>query len=222
MVAPRSAEAVRVEVRSYLTACRSELYLDPPMTQPTERIDFAAIEHEERPQAKRIAEYFRTSYHNATILDVGCGPGLYVEEMRAAGLQAFGVDNDDRLFESSYLHRSDITSASPMRTAGIVLSLEVGEHIPERSATTFVEYIALTNADWIYFSAAHPGQGGVGHVNCQPKSYWVSLFCDHGYFFHPEETDRWIGFIVSGYHMGWLRMNGMVFRKQRTFVASAQ
>lgn len=38
-----------------LTTHYSELYLDPPMTQPTERIDFAAIEREERPQAKRIA-----------------------------------------------------------------------------------------------------------------------------------------------------------------------
>jgi hypothetical protein len=36
-------------------------------------------------------------------------------------------------------------------------------------------------APFILFSAAVPGQGGVGHYNEQWSSYWAALFADNGY-----------------------------------------
>jgi len=39
-------------------------------------------------------------------------------------------------------------------------------------------------SDVVLFSAALPGQGGVGHINEQPLSYWRSLFAKHGYVFY--------------------------------------
>ena len=26
-----------------------------------------------------------------------------------------------------------------------------------------------------------PGQGGTGHINCQPPTYWADLFVDHDF-----------------------------------------
>lgn len=181
-----------------------------------EPCDFAAIEREERPQAERLAWYLSAVHRGQKILDVGCAHGLYVEEMRKMGLQAYGVDNDPRLVESDFLFKQDITGDPHLPSEcpiDIVLSLEVGEHIPEELATLYVQFIAHQRPSLVYFSAARPGQGGQGHVNCQPKSYWTRRFAQSGYFVDPEATENWLGYMRNGYHMGWLVQNGILFRR---------
>jgi SAM-dependent methyltransferase len=180
---------------------------------------------EETPQAIRIAEWMRLKHKDASILDVGCGPGIYVKAMRDAGLNAFGVDNDERLVEGAFLKRIDVTTyfrgvpqtvKSPLfGDCSVILSLEVGEHLPSEKADDYVDFIrgSWEATEIIYFSAARPGQGGEGHINCQPKAYWVSKFHDAGYWLDPDATDEWLNWMRGGYHMGWLTQNGMVFRR---------
>ncbi len=96
--------------------------------------------------------------------------------------------------------------------ADLVLSLEVGEHIPEEDAEHYIRFIISTGAKVVYFSAARLGQGGVGHINCQPKNYWSRKFAQHDFYLDPEETHEWVEYMRRGYHMGWLTQNGMVFR----------
>lgn len=178
-----------------------------------EPCDWETIEREERPQAVRIAEYLARKHPGASVLDVGCGPGLYVEEMLKVGISAYGVDNDPRLVENDNFARWDITSSDPLRVSEIVLSLEVGEHIPAEKADAYVSFIANTiGVEIVYFSAARPGQGGIGHINCQPKAYWVKLFHEAGFWLDPDATDEWISWMRQGPYMGWLLQNGMVFR----------
>jgi hypothetical protein len=65
----------------------------------------------------------------------------------------------------------------------------------------------------LIWSAAQPGQGGVGHINCQPKDYWAEQLQAAG-LKRDEETERvLLSYIESGYHMGWFRQNAMVFRR---------
>jgi hypothetical protein len=60
------------------------------------------------------------------------------------------------------------------------MSLEAGEHLPPAQAPELVG--ALTEAaPLVLFSAAVPGQGGDGHINEQPPSYWANLFFQRGY-----------------------------------------
>jgi glycosyltransferase involved in cell wall biosynthesis/SAM-dependent methyltransferase len=186
---------------------------------PVELQDFARITVEELPQAKRIAQYFRDRPGvdgTTRFLDVGCGPGIYVTEMRALGVTAFGVDNDERLPDGRWFEKVDVTSSRGEATfsfADIVLSLEVGEHIPGEKADDYINYLSRTGASVVYFSAARPGQGGIGHVNLQPKSYWVEKFHKVGFYVDVDETDAWISFMRSGDHMGWLVQNGMVLQR---------
>ena len=181
-------------------------------------IDFDRIRSEEGPQAERLAVWFETYHKGETILDVGCGPGIYVEAMRARGLSAFGIDNDERLVECDSLKRFDIISDGGVYCTGhpdVVLSLEVGGHIPAEHAGDYVDFIAETKAAAIYFSAARPGQGGDGHVNLQIKAYWLRLFCERGYYFHPEATEAFLTYLRQGPHMGWAVQIAMILERAR-------
>ena len=174
-------------------------------------IDFEALAIEERPQASRIAEWMAAQHSGLSVLDVGCGPGLYVDEMRARGVEAFGIDNDPRLVEAEHLWCADLLKMPSADHFDIVMSLEVGEHLFESQSRPFVRVLAEHAQDFIYFSAAQPGQGGAGHYNCQPKGYWVERFAELGWKLDQERTDVWLGWMKNGPHMGWLINNGMVF-----------
>jgi len=117
------------------------------------------------------------------ILDVGCGPGTYVEQMLVQGLDAYGVDVESPTANPRLQSLSVFDSSFPARYSGrfdVVISLEVGEHLPGQLAFEFVrrlvDCLSSDGRRLILFSAAHPGQGGDGHINCQPKEYWLDLF----------------------------------------------
>ena len=58
--------------------------------------------------------------------------------------------------------------------------IEVAEHLPESSAQTLIESIC-SHTDFVFFSAAAPGQHGDNHINCQPPSYWQEKFNTLGF-----------------------------------------
>lgn len=122
----------------------------------------------------------------ATVLDVGCGLGVWLEQWRERGARAVGVDGDyiDRSslrFPSDDFHPADLTKPLDLgRRFDLVMSLEVAEHIDERFADTFVASLAR-HGDVILFSAAIPLQGGVSHVNCQWQAYWATKFAAEGF-----------------------------------------
>jgi SAM-dependent methyltransferase len=183
---------------------------------PVIECDFETIRREETPQAERIAQYLRNlpwTRWDTKILDVGCGPGIYTEALRRIGFDAEGCDLDSRLPDAPWFHRLDLTRDSPSRIYDLVLSLEVGEHLPQESASYYVNFIQITGAHTVYFSAARPGQGGHGHINCRLKNYWSRLFAFHNFYFDPEATEAFIEWMRNGYHMGWLVQNGVVFRR---------
>ena len=125
--------------------------------------------------------------HASSVVDVGCGTGSWLavaEELGVAdgiGIDAEHIDRalleipDDRFVTQDLRTRQAFG-----RTFDLALCLEVGEHLPARSAVTLVEtLVALAPA--VLFSAAVPGQGGTSHVNEQWPEYWAALFARHGY-----------------------------------------
>src|SRR5207249_1896576 len=66
------------------------------------------------------------------------------------------------------------------KTYDLVMSLEVGEHLPSESAETLVDTVTQLGPV-VMFSAAIPFQGGTNHVNEQWPEYWVHLFQERGY-----------------------------------------
>lgn len=123
-----------------------------------------------------------------SVYDVGCGVGTWLRASKQLGVETvIGIDGshiglsglliDPSEFRAENLQESRLSL--PLK-ADLAISLEVGEHLREERADSFVEDIAGLS-DNILFSAAIPYQGGEGHVNEQFPSYWIPKFAKHGF-----------------------------------------
>ncbi len=122
-----------------------------------------------------------------SVLDLGCGRGVWLDEWRAAGAErVLGVDGDyvnrDTLaIGGESFHAADLTQPLALeRRFDLAQSLEVGEHLPTSASDTLVDSLCA-GADRVLFSAAVVGQGGEFHVNEQPLSFWQEKFAARGY-----------------------------------------
>ena len=176
-----------------------------------DQISYHQIECEEGPFAKRLAEWIASELSPTTAIDIGCGPGTYVRALRAAGIDATGIDTDDRVQNQEHLQQQSLFDLE--RQADLVICLEVAEHIDPAQSEAIAQSVAaaVEPGGILIWSAAQPGQGGVGHINCQPKDYWAEQLQATG-LKRDEETEQvLLSYIESGYHMGWFRQNAMVF-----------
>ena len=146
------------------------------------------------------------------VMDVGCGPGIYVKALQERGIDAIGVDIDPWTPCIVANIFSDEFRAEYYGRFTLALCLEVAEHLPASKADALVE--CLTNlAPVVLFSAAISGQGGHGHINCQPKEYWVAKFNERNFVVDTEATEHLLGFIRQGRHMGWFAQNAVVLKQ---------
>lgn len=177
---------------------------------------FQTIIHEETEQARRLAEILIDMYHPRTVADYGCATGLYLEPFADAGIEVIGYDNAEPALALTKLpdqvHLTDLTEDLDLKETDLSISLEVLEHIEAGPAVKVAATIAK-HSNILVFSAAHPGQGGEGHINCRPKEYWEGIFGAHGLVVDQADTDRVITHMQKGYHMGWLPMNLMVLKR---------
>jgi len=135
--------------------------------------------------AGEIVPFLCDLFNPRSVVDVGCGTGLWLSEFRRRGKNVFGIDGDYvnrellRIPPDDFLAH-DLTRPLPInRQFDLVLCLEVAEHLPPASAFDLVRsLVGLGNI--IVFSAAIPGQGGIQHLNEQWPAYWVDLFAKCG------------------------------------------
>ena len=161
-----------------------------------------------------------------TVLDVGCGDTAMLGVAYDLGASCVGVEiaGDAHVHPKSGIKLIQHDLAKPLdlkRQFGLVLCIEVGEHMEEAAADTLCATLAKHTAQWLVFTAAAPGQNGEGHVNCQPQEYWRAKLegrgTEHGALQyngsmteHLYETWRW----TTG-PMFWLPQNLQVFEFNR-------
>ena len=122
-----------------------------------------------------------------SVVDIGTGTGTWLKAAEKIGARKIkgydGYLQDTTLLEISptcfELHdlEKPIINASKFDLA---LCLEVGEHIKNECSETLVSSISNCS-DNVIFSAAIPGQLGVGHINEQWPDFWISLFAANGF-----------------------------------------
>lgn len=145
---------------------------------------------EKRLSANKVCSYIAQIYRPLrSVLDVGCGVGLFLAEANKLGadiingVEAEWLDDDLLVVDRSCIRHHDLTKPLDMQcTYDLVISLEVGEHLPAIAAETYVASL-VRHGRMILFSSAIPHQGGVHHVNEQWPEYWARLFVKHNYHF---------------------------------------
>lgn len=135
-----------------------------------------------RRSAEVVVPWLIDEVSPASVIDVGCGTGEWAAAAQAHGCDAYGVDGHvpEALLAINPAHfrQVDLPCEIDEDCWDLAICLELAEHLPAESAETLVAELAKAEA--VLFSAATPGQPGIGHINCQPHEYWHELFAEHG------------------------------------------
>lgn len=155
-----------------------------------------------------------------SVLDLGCGPCRSLARFKDHGIaRVVGIDGAVALLDNPHVkpHAKDILFVDLERSPcvmgekfDLVWSYEVAEHIANEE--NFLLTLTENARHWIVMTAAVPGQGGIGHVNCQPREHWISALSERGFEYRGDLTEQFrsLGRNVTGYYDG----NGMVFERR--------
>ena len=176
------------------------------------------IRHEAE-QAEALGELLLRHLHPDRVVDVGCGPGIYLVPFQRQGCRVLGVDGAPEagksLDGSEFIHvdlRTDTLMLEPRYD--LALCIEVAEHLKPEYADHLMD-IVCDAAQTVFFCAAYPGQGGEGHYNEQPQEYWRQKFQARGFRSHHLDVDihREILSNPAYAHCGWLRWNSFLMTR---------
>jgi len=134
-----------------------------------------------------LDEVFKILPRCNSAVDFGCATGTWLK-----GLETYGI-TDIRGYDGKWVDQSKLLIPKESffeadfdkpitidRKFDLAISIEVGEHLQESSAASFIENITKS-ADFVLFSAAIPHQGGENHVNEQWPAYWNAKFNHFGF-----------------------------------------
>lgn len=153
-------------------------------------------------------------------VDVGCGSGAYAAEAVRRGHLTVGLERSlaGRLIARSQgvgSQKFDLRRYVPAQDAAsfdLAYCFEVAEHLPPTLGESLVDAICGLAGN-VVFSAAPPGQGGVGHINEQPVEYWHALFAAKGFHHDPAASSAIReAFARNGVWAPWLKSNAVVYR----------
>ena len=126
-------------------------------------------------EIQRIVKVLWHTFRAHTLVDIGCGDGVYLAAMARYGVEVTGCDGSRAAVEAA--DKSFTVFSADLRKSlvfnhrfDLCICFEVAEHIASRHATRLVETLT-GSSDTIAFTAATPRQGGKGRINEQPHSY---------------------------------------------------
>ena len=171
----------------------------------------AACEHAfDEKLCQNLIDFFKS--RGGSVCDLGCGMGEYTRRMRKAGIFADGFDGnpDTPVITDGLANVLDLSIPfvfeKPYEWA---LTLEVGEHLPEKYESTLIDNITKNSTRGVVLSWAVEGQGGYGHFNCRNNDYIKGLFLARGYK-NDVETEN---LLRSNVDLPWFKETIMVFTK---------
>lgn len=192
---------------------RSELnWLKKEYPKHSERLNYEFMEDQEKPFANRLGAWVKNVLNPETVLDIGCGPGHFVDACRFQGIDAKGYDIDERVRGKEHLEYKSVFDIKEEK-ADVVICLEVAEHIDSDFEDEVVAKVAGATKHTLIWTAAAIGQGGIGHINCKDKQEWADKLTKAGLTRNLDKEKMLIDDMRKGYHMGWFTQNLLYFER---------
>lgn len=180
---------------------------------------YKAINNEELDQAKMLSRVLTELYNPKSVVDLGCGTGLYLAqfkcERKGYDFSTSAFDPEVRQLPENEMFLADLRLIDEQwgdRKFDLTICLEVVEHIGCEFADNVVDNIVKTS-NTIVMTASPPGQAGLNHVNCQPQKYWDEKFEKLGFYRDYHDEYQIISKIHQVPHTVWLIRNLMVYKK---------
>jgi len=154
------------------------------------------------------------TYKQKFLVDFGCGMGDYAKGLCNAGFSCDAYDGNPNTNEltGGIGHTLDLSEPQDMGIMyDMVLSLEVGEHIPVEYESIFIQNLVNHADKMLVLSWAVPGQDGFGHVNCRDNDYIIGKLKDYGFWY----DSRWSNMLRRGSLLPWFRQTIMVFHREK-------
>jgi len=147
---------------------------------------------------------------HGSVIDIGCGDGSYTRHLIQNGFDCVGYDGSPLTPELSSGLCGVMDFSEPVNVGrfDIVLSLEIGEHIPIQYEEVFIDNICNATKNFIILSWAVIGQGGTGHVNCRDNDYIITKIQARGFILNPALTQK----LRSSAILSWFKNTLMVFQ----------
>lgn len=135
-------------------------------------------------------DYIVEKYNIKSVLDIGCGPAGMVEYANWKGVYSIGVDGDTTLDKMPYIMFHDfIEGPFNLDTYyDLAWSTEFLEHVEAKYIPNFMPL--FQRAQYVFCSAAYPGQGGHHHVNEQESQYWIDVFASYGFTYMSDDLEE--------------------------------
>jgi len=143
-----------------------------------------------------------------TVVDFGCGLGDYAKAFKAYGYNVEAYDGNPNTETLSNGIGKVLDLSKPFylnKKFDVVLSLEVGEHIPAEFEDQFITNITKHAKKHLVISWAIEGQGGSGHVNCKNSDYIIAQIMPRGFKFNFNDSEKirkaatnasWFGYTI--------------------------
>jgi hypothetical protein len=171
-----------------------------------------------------LASFLGTS----SVYDIGAGVGqlqrLLKKKESPVDYAGFdGGDNIESMWGKTTPVRGDpyhvvpeicwINAAAPVSLPkrDWVISIEVGEHIPQEYEAQFIDNLVGLCTDGVIVSWAVPGQGGRGHINEISNDYLVAEMRNRGFKYDIAQTTVFRESVSGG--DWWLKGSLMVYRR---------
>jgi SAM-dependent methyltransferase len=171
----------------------------------------------EAASAHSAASILYAEFKPGSVVDIGCGVGLYLAEFGKLGAEILGIEGSEYALPHSFVREKtlihDLTEPLALgKKFDLALCLEVAEHLPENKADILVDSLAKAS-DVIVFTAAVPGQGpaSIGHINEQLPEYWHQKFLDRGFRHQKALTEKLRQQMIENNVVWWITNNLMIF-----------
>lgn len=133
-------------------------------------------------------------FNPKSILDLGCGTGKSLDYFISKGIDAVGVEGSVLAIHKAKNPRAILRynlnkELNLNKKFELIWSFEFVEHIHPKYIDNLLKTFS-NHSDKIVISTAKPNQGGDGHFNEQPETYWIKQFEKHGYRLNKDKTEE--------------------------------